>query len=199
MPLAGAVWLGVGGLRCCDVPARRSVSGPPSPCHAAPPARAPPPGVLVSTFKLITFHGCFTWITFRAMGLPLTYTASVASAVCALLPFVPTPAVALPGCVVLLAQGRLLAALAFFGLHFMGYYLGDTAILEVRLLHSAGGGCGAWVYCARSRDPRERQGCLPDACPMGTPTAANAQPPTQPMRLRRHVPCRTSLAGTHTC
>ena len=60
--------------------------------------------------------------------------ASVASAVCALLPFVPTYAVALPGCVVLLAQGRLLAALAFFGLHFMGYYIGDTVILEVGIL-----------------------------------------------------------------
>ena len=28
-------------------------------------------------------------------------------------------------------QGRLLAALLFFALHFMGYYIGDTAILEV--------------------------------------------------------------------
>jgi len=55
----------------------------------------------------------------------------VASAVCALLPFVPTYAVALPGCVVLLAQGRLLAALAFFALHFAAYYIGDTVILEV--------------------------------------------------------------------
>lgn len=54
----------------------------------------------------------------------------MASAACALLPFVPTYAVALPGCVVLLAQGRLLAALAFFALHFMGYYIGDTVILE---------------------------------------------------------------------
>lgn len=127
-------------------------------------------GVLISSVKLIAFHGCFSWITFRAMALPLTYTvrrccslpclaelhcatalpgihatthfefiklapsappqASVASAVCALLPFVPTYAVALPGCVVLLAQGRLLAALAFFALHFMGYYIGDTVILE---------------------------------------------------------------------
>lgn len=57
--------------------------------------------------------------------------ASVASAACALLPFVPTYAVALPGCVVLLAQGRLLAAPAFFAAHFGAYYLGDTAILEV--------------------------------------------------------------------
>lgn len=127
--------------------------------------------MLISAVKLIAFHGCFSWITFRAMALPLTYTvrhccflpclaqlhcatalpgihakcllfscklppspppqASVASAVCALLPFVPTYAVALPGCVVLLAQGRLLAALAFFALHFMGYYIGDTVILEV--------------------------------------------------------------------
>ena len=55
----------------------------------------------------------------------------MASAVCALLPFVPTYAVALPGCVVLLAQGRLLAALAFFALHFAAYYIGDTVILEV--------------------------------------------------------------------
>ncbi|EFN55069.1 hypothetical protein CHLNCDRAFT_134947 [Chlorella variabilis] len=87
-------------------------------------------GVLVSSMKLIAFHGCFSWITFRVMNLPLTYTASVASAACALLPFVPTYAVALPGCAVLLAQGRLLAAVLFFALHFMGYYIGDTVILE---------------------------------------------------------------------
>lgn len=55
----------------------------------------------------------------------------MASAVSALLPFVPTYAVALPGCVVLLAQGRLLAALLFFALHFTAYYIGDTVILEV--------------------------------------------------------------------
>ena len=50
---------------------------------------------------------------------------------CALLPFVPTYAVALPGCVVLVAQGRLLAAVLFFAMHFMAYYIGDTVILEV--------------------------------------------------------------------
>ncbi|KAI3438020.1 hypothetical protein D9Q98_000463 [Chlorella vulgaris] len=87
-------------------------------------------GVLVSSIKLIAFHGCFSWITFRVMGLPLTYTSSVAAAACALLPFVPTYAVALPGCAVLLAQGRLLASLLFFALHFMGYYIADTIILE---------------------------------------------------------------------
>lgn len=69
----------------------------------------------------------------------------MASAVCALLPFVPTYAAALPGCVVLLAQGRLLAALLFFGLHFLGYYIGDTAILEVRgAIGGRRGRCG-WV------------------------------------------------------
>lgn len=26
--------------------------------------------------KLIAFHGCFSWLTFRVMNLPLTYTAS---------------------------------------------------------------------------------------------------------------------------
>lgn len=35
-----------------------------------------PAGVLVSSIKLIAFHGCFSWITFRVMGLPLTYTVS---------------------------------------------------------------------------------------------------------------------------
>ena len=53
---------------------------------------------------------------------------------CALLPFVPTYAVALPGCVVLVAQGRLLAAVLFFSFHFMAYYIGDTVILEVCVL-----------------------------------------------------------------
>ena len=91
--------------------------------------------------KLIAFHGCFSWITFRVMGLPLTYTASVASAACALLPFVPTYAVALPGCVVLLAQGRLLAAVLFFALHFGGYYFADTAILEVGAALRRHAGC----------------------------------------------------------
>lgn len=32
------------------------------------------PGVLISAVKLIAFHGCFSWITFRALALPLTYT-----------------------------------------------------------------------------------------------------------------------------
>jgi hypothetical protein len=95
--------------------------------------------------KLIAFHGCFSWITFRVMGLPLTYTASVASAVCALLPFVPTYAVALPGCVVLLAQGRLLAAVLFFALHFGGYYFADTAILEVGMLRRCAGVHTHWL------------------------------------------------------
>lgn len=72
--------------------------------------------------------------------LPAPLQASVASAACALLPFVPTYAVALPGCAVLLAQGRLLAAVLFFALHFMGYYIGDTVILEVR---AGRGGYGA--------------------------------------------------------
>ena len=75
---------------------------------------------------------------------PVPLQASVASAVCALLPFVPTYAVALPGCVVLLAQGRLLSAVSLFALHFMAYYIGDTAILEV-----GGWGCG-WVVGGRA-------------------------------------------------
>ncbi len=44
-------------------------------CHVATPACA---GVLVSSMKLIAFHGCFSWLTFRVMNLPLTYTASAA-------------------------------------------------------------------------------------------------------------------------
>lgn len=51
-----------------------------------------------------------------------------------------SPGAALPGAssgrqaappTVYAPQGRLLASLAFFAIHFMGYYIGDTAILEV--------------------------------------------------------------------
>eukprot|EP00887_Chlorella_sp_A99_P007660 scaffold20.g7660.t1 len=87
-------------------------------------------GVFLSSMKLVAFHGGFTWLTFRAFSIPLVYTAAVASAVCALLPFIPTYVVALPGCLLLALQGRALAGVLFGLLHFSGYYLGDTVILE---------------------------------------------------------------------
>lgn len=49
-------------------------------------------------------------------------------------------------------QGRLLASLAFFAIHFMGYYIGDTAILEVHNPCLAPQFCAsaphAWPACA---------------------------------------------------
>ena len=52
------------------------------------------------------------------------------AAVCGLLPFIPTYAVAAPASALLAAQGRLPSAVALFLLHFAAYYFGDTLILE---------------------------------------------------------------------
>ncbi|KAL6780470.1 hypothetical protein ACKKBF_B13030 [Auxenochlorella protothecoides x Auxenochlorella symbiontica] len=87
-------------------------------------------GVLLASAKLMAFHGVFTWLTFRVFGVPLAYTAAVLSAVCALLPFIPTYAVALPGSGLLAAQGHIPGAIVLLLVHWGAYYLGDTLILE---------------------------------------------------------------------
>ncbi|KFM24544.1 Transmembrane protein 245 [Auxenochlorella protothecoides] len=86
--------------------------------------------VLLASAKLMAFHGVFTWLTFRVFGVPLAYTAAVLSAVCALLPFIPTYAVALPGSGLLAAQGHIPGAIVLLLVHWGAYYLGDTLILE---------------------------------------------------------------------
>ena len=60
--------------------------------------------MFISSVKLVAFHSAFTWLTFRMFALPLTYTATVVCAACALLPFIPTYVVALPPCIALAAQ-----------------------------------------------------------------------------------------------
>ena len=55
--------------------------------------------------------------------------ASLASALCALLPFVPAYVIAVPGCVSLASQGRWVPALAFAGAH-LGSLWGDSLIYE---------------------------------------------------------------------
>ena len=55
--------------------------------------------------------------------------ASLASAICALLPFVPAYVIAVPGFVSLASQGRWVPALAFAGAH-LGSLWGDTLIYE---------------------------------------------------------------------
>jgi predicted PurR-regulated permease PerM len=87
-------------------------------------------GVFMSMLKLAAFHGLFAWITFRIFGAPLAYTTSVASAAFALLPFVPTYSVALPGCAVVALQGRVVSGFVLMALHFFAYYVGDTVVLE---------------------------------------------------------------------
>ena len=87
-------------------------------------------GVFMSMLKLAAFHGLFSWITFRIFGAPLAYTTSVASAAFALLPFVPTYSIALPGCAVVALQGRVAAGVTLMVLHFFAYYVGDTVVLE---------------------------------------------------------------------
>lgn len=87
-------------------------------------------GVFMSMLKLAAFHGLFAWVTFRIFGAPLAYTTSVASAAFALLPFVPTYSVALPGCVVVALQGRVAVGVTLMVLHFLAYYAGDTVVLE---------------------------------------------------------------------
>jgi hypothetical protein len=87
-------------------------------------------GVFMSMLKLAAFHGLFAWVTFRIFGAPLGYTTSVASAAFALLPFIPTYSVALPGCVVVALQGRVAAGFTLMVLHFFAYYVGDTVVLE---------------------------------------------------------------------
>lgn len=64
----------------------------------------PSPGVFISSLKLVAFHGTFTWLTFRMFAVPLAYTATVACAACALLPFIPTYVIALPACAMFVAQ-----------------------------------------------------------------------------------------------
>jgi hypothetical protein len=54
----------------------------------------------------------------------------VASAACALLPFIPAYVVAAPFCLLLAAQGRLLVAAALLAAHLAAVSLGDTLILE---------------------------------------------------------------------
>ena len=98
--------------------------------HAANAINAALGGVLVSLLKLAAAHGLYTWLTFRALQVPMAYTASVASAAFALLPFVPTYAVAVPGSVLVAAQGRIAVSLTLFALHFAGYSFGDTILLE---------------------------------------------------------------------
>ena len=83
----------------------------------------------MSMLKLASFHGLFAWLTFRMFGAPLAYTSAVASAAFALLPFVPTYSVALPGCAVVAFQGRVAAAVALLILHFSAYYIGDSVVL----------------------------------------------------------------------
>jgi predicted PurR-regulated permease PerM len=87
-------------------------------------------GVFMSMLKLAAFHGLFAWVTFRIFGAPLAYTTSVASAAFALLPFVPTYSVALPGCAVVALQGRVASGVILMVLHFFAYYAGDTVVLE---------------------------------------------------------------------
>jgi len=87
-------------------------------------------GVFMSMLKLAAFHGLFAWVTFRIFGAPLAYTTSVASAAFALLPFVPTYSVALPGCAVVALQGRVAAGVTLMVLHFFAYNAGDTVVLE---------------------------------------------------------------------
>lgn len=98
--------------------------------HAAEVINTALGGVLISLLKLSAAHGLYTWLTFRALNVPMAYTASVASSAFALLPFVPTYAVALPGSLAVAAQGRLTTAIILLALHFAGYYIGDTILLE---------------------------------------------------------------------
>lgn len=60
--------------------------------------------MFISSLKLVAFHGTFTWLTFRMFAVPLAYTATVACAACALLPFIPTYVIALPACAMFVAQ-----------------------------------------------------------------------------------------------
>lgn len=87
-------------------------------------------GVFMSMLKLASFHGLFAWLTFRVAGAPLAYTSAVASAAFALLPFVPTYAVAIPGCAVMALQGKVAAAVILLLAHFGAYNIGDAKVLE---------------------------------------------------------------------
>lgn len=87
-------------------------------------------GVFMSLLKLAALHGMFTWVTYRALRVPLAYTSATASAAFALLPFIPTYSVALPGCAMVALQGRVWTAAAVILLQFAAYYLGDTVVLE---------------------------------------------------------------------
>lgn len=52
------------------------------------------------------------------------------AAICGLLPFVPTYAVAIPATGLLAARGRIPGGILLFALHWAAYYFGDTLILE---------------------------------------------------------------------
>jgi predicted PurR-regulated permease PerM len=78
-------------------------------------------GVFVSSLKLAAFHAGFTWLTLRAFGTHFVCTATVASAIVAVLPLVPVALVALPAVLELV----LLRAAPVKGLVLLSLHLGE--------------------------------------------------------------------------
>jgi hypothetical protein len=86
-------------------------------------------GVFVSSLKLSAFHAGFTWLTLRCFDTHFVCLATAASAVAAVLPFVPVYLTALPGVVELvLLRGAVVKGILLFALHFAAYYFGDDLI-----------------------------------------------------------------------
>jgi hypothetical protein len=89
-------------------------------------------GVFVSAIRLAAFHAGFTWLTLRAFGTHFVCTATVASALVAVLPLVPVCLVAAPAVLELaLLRGSPVKAVLLGGAHLAAYYFGDDLLREI--------------------------------------------------------------------
>jgi hypothetical protein len=109
-------------------------------------------GVFVSSLKLAGWHAGFTWLTLRAFGTHFVCTATVASAIVAVLPFIPVYLTALPAVLELvLVRGAAVKGLVLLGLHVGAYTFGDDLIyreIEPTLPYLVGLGVfgGMWHF-----------------------------------------------------
>ncbi|CAL8462876.1 g2410 [Coccomyxa elongata] len=86
-------------------------------------------GVFLCALKLALFHAGFTWLTLRMFRVHFVYATTVAAALTALLPLIPSWLVAVPAALQLVLQDRLLAAVMLLAAHFGAWFLADEIIL----------------------------------------------------------------------
>ncbi|KAK9806751.1 hypothetical protein WJX72_001428 [[Myrmecia] bisecta] len=87
-------------------------------------------GVFLSALNLAVFHATFTWLTFRAFGVPFAYFGTLVCGVCAMLPLIPSWVVAVPAALQLVFQDNVLQAIVLLLLHIGAYYQADDIIMR---------------------------------------------------------------------